>query len=158
MKKRGMSLVEVLVASAIIMTSVVSIIGAYGGLTKLSLDNMPRIQSAMLLEEGAEALRLMRDSGWTAHIAPLGENAPYRFVWSAGQWRATTSPALIDSKFSRTFTLAPVYRDATTYDIVQTGGTLDSGTKKATVSVSWNQKGVTTTQSIELYVYNTFNN
>ncbi len=157
-ERRGMSLVEVLIASAIIMTSVVSIIGAYGGLTSLSLNNTPRVQAAMLLEEGAEALRLMRDSGWTSQIASLGDGVQYRLAWNNNQWRATTSSALIDSRFDRYFTLSSVYRDSTSYNIVASGGVMDPGTKKATVNVAWNSKGATTTQKVELYIYNTFNN
>lgn len=153
-----MSLVEVIVASAIIISSTVGILGIFGGLTSLSLENTPRVQAAMLLEEGAEALRLMRDAGWTSKIGTLANGTTYRFAWVNGEWRATTTPSMIDSTFDRTFTLQAVNRDTTTYNIVSSGGTLDSGTKKATVSVAWSYKGATTTRSIELYIYNTFNN
>lgn len=155
---KGMSLVEVLVASAIIMTSVVAIMGAYGGLSTLSMGNTPKVQAAMLLEEGAEALRLMRDAGYASQIASLSNGTSYGLAWSNGQWRATTTRAAIDSQFYRTFTLSAVNRDATSYNIVATGGTPDAGTRKATVSVSWRDRGATSTRTVELYIYNTFNN
>lgn len=152
----GMSLIEVLVASAIIVSSVVSIMGAYGGLTSLSLKNTPKLQAAMLLGEGAEALRVIRDSGWTSNIATLSNGTTYRFTWDTaeGRWRATTSASMIDGMFDRTFTLSAVNRDSTSYDPVTTGGTLDTGTRKALIQVSWNDGTGTTTKSVETYIYN----
>jgi hypothetical protein len=111
----------------------------------------------MLLDEGAEALRLMRDDGWTTNIASLTVDTPYRLAWN-NAWTATTSTALIDNYFDRTFTLSSVSRDASSYDIVSSGGTADTNTKKATVSVSWNDGSGTTTKSVELYLYNRFAN
>lgn len=151
-----MSLIEVLVAAAIIVSSVVSIMGAYGGLTSLSLKNTPKLQAAMLLGEGAEALRIIRDSGWTENIASLSNGTTYRFTWdtAGGRWRATTSAFMIDGMFDRTFTLSAVSRDSTSYDPVTTGGTLDTGTRKASIQVSWNDGTGTTTKSVETYIYN----
>ncbi len=158
----GMSLIEVIVASAIIVASVVSIMGAYGGLTSLSLKNTPKIQAAMLLEEGAEALKIMRDSGWTANINPLVNGTTYRFTWdnTASRWKATTSVALIDSTFDRTFVTTAVYRDLTTYDVVSSSCSncsIDTGTRKVTISVSWLSDTGTTTKSVDTYVYNLHN-
>lgn len=59
-KNRGVSIIEVLIASAIIMTSVVSIMGVYGGLTSIAIRNTAKVQAGMLLDEGAEALRYER--------------------------------------------------------------------------------------------------
>jgi Tfp pilus assembly protein PilV len=156
-KKSGMSLIEVIVGSAIIVSSMVSIIGVYGGLTNLSLRNMPKVQAAMLLEEGAEILRLMRDSGWSSKIGTLSNGTTYRFVWQNNAWTSTTSTQMIDNFFDRTFVLSTVNRDAS-HNIVTSGGTLDTGTKKATMYVSWRDGAATTTKSVELYIYNTFSN
>lgn len=157
-KTSGLSLVEVIVAAAIILTSVVALVGVFGGLTSLSLRNTPRVQAAMLLDEGAEALRLIRDIGYTANIASLSNGTTYHLVWQGGTWKATTTASMIDSYFDRTFTLAAVNRDSTTFNIVTSGGTLDTGTRKATISVAWNDGTGTTTKSVELYIYNTFSN
>lgn len=153
-----MTLVEVIIGSAIIVSAMVSIIGVYGSLTSMSLNNTKKVQAAMLLEEGAEALRLMRDDGWTANINGLTNGTTYRLAWTSNEWRSTTTPVKVDGIFDRTFVLSAVNRDATTYDIVSSGGSLDTGTRKATVTVSWFDQTATSTRSIELYLYNTFSN
>ncbi len=154
----GLSLVEVIVGAAIIGTSVISIVGIYGGLTKLSYRNTPRVQAAMLAEEGTEALKTMRDSGWTSQIASLTVGSTYRLAWTGGSWKATTSSALIDNAFDRTFVLSDVNRDSVTFNVVTSGGVLDTSTKKATVTVAWRDDGATTTKSLETYLFNTFSN
>ena len=155
----GMSLIEVVVGSAIIIASLASIIGAYGGLTGLSLRNTPKVQAAMLLDEGAEVLKVLRDTGWTSKIAPLATGGTaYRLVWQNNAWAATTSVAMIDNFFDRTVRFYTVNRDATSYDVVTSGGTLDTGTRRAVVSVAWRDGTATTTRSIELFLYNTFSN
>ena len=156
-KKRGLSLIEVVVGASIIGSSLVAIIGLYGGLTRMSYDNTARIQAAMLAEEGIEAADLMRDSGWTSQIASLSNGTTYRFVWHGGTWKATTSVFMIDNKFDRTFVLSAVSRDGSS-NIVTSGGSVDSGTRKIAVSVAWSNGSATTTKVLESYVYNMFSN
>ncbi|MCF7865546.1 MAG: hypothetical protein K9M11_03500 [Candidatus Pacebacteria bacterium] len=160
-KIQGVSVVEVLVASAIIMTSVISILGVYSGLTSISLRNTSKVQAGMLLDEGAEALRFMRDVSWNTNIGPLVNGTTYWLYWdystSTYGWRATTTQNLIDDQFDRSIVLASVNRDATTYNIVSSGGTLDTGTRKATITTSWFDKTSTSSKSIVMYLYNTYN-
>ncbi|MBU3668441.1 MAG: hypothetical protein FGM57_00570 [Candidatus Taylorbacteria bacterium] len=155
----GLSLVEVLIAAAIMTASVSSIIGAYGGLTALSIKNTAYVQAAMLLEEGAEAVKMMRDSGWSQNIASQANNTALGLAWSSSTgWRATSSVPLVDGFFYRTVTFSAVSRDASTFDIVTSGGNADSNTRKATISVSWFANGATTTRTIDTYIHNRFNN
>ncbi len=158
---RGISIIEVLIASAIIMTSVVSIMGVYGGLTSIAIRNTAKVQAGMLLDEGAEALRFMRDVSWNANINPLINGTTYTLYWDHTVanygWRATTTRDMIDDQFDRTFVLSTVNRDSTTYNIVNSGGVLDSGTRKATISVSWFDGTATSTKSIIMYLFNTYN-
>lgn len=160
-KKRGVSVVEVLIASAIIMTSVVSILGVYSGLTSISLRNTSKVQAGMLLDEGAEALRFMRDVSWNSNISPLTNGNTYWLYWdystSTYGWRATTTRITIDDQFDRSFVVSAVNRDATTFNIVSSGGTLDTGTRKATITTSWFDKTATSSKSIVMYLYNTYN-
>jgi Tfp pilus assembly protein PilV len=161
MKKssKGISLVEVLVAAAIIATSVAGVIGVYGGLTSLSIKNTPRVQAAMLLEEGAEAVKMMRDSGWTRNIGSLSNNTAYGLVWNSSTgWGATTTVSLIDGFFYRTVTFSQVSRDTTSFDIVSSDGAVDAHTKKAIISVAWKDGTATTTKTVEMYVHNRFSN
>ena len=154
---RGISLIEVIVGAAIIAASIVSIMGVYGGLSKLSYRNMPRLQATLLSEEGIEALMTMRDAGWTSKIASLTVGTTYHLYWTGNVWQATSSPATIDSTFDRTFVLSNIARDAS-FNIVSSGGTTDVNTRKVVVSVSWLDDTATSTKSMETYLSNTYNN
>lgn len=156
-RKRGLSLIEVVVGAGIIGTSLVTVIFIYGSLTRMSYDNTARIQAAMLAEEGIEAVKTMRDFGWNSKISPLTNGSTYRLAYTNGAWSATTSTALIDNKFERTFVLAAVSRDINS-NIVTSGGTNDTGTRKVTVSVAWSNGSATTTKTLESYIFNTFSN
>jgi Tfp pilus assembly protein PilV len=156
-RKGGLSLIEVVIGAGIIGASLVAIVGLYGGLTRMSYDNTARIQAAMLAAEGIEIANLMRDNGWTSQIASLSNGTAYSFVWSNNTWRATTTPIVVDSKFYRTFVLSSVSRDASS-NIVTSGGTNDTGTRKIGVSVAWSDGKATTTKVMESYIFNAYNN
>ena len=154
---KGITVVEVVIASAIILFVTSAVFSSYTLTSKLAFQNTSLLQASLLAEEGVEAVRVIRDSGWNANIAPLSLGIPYRFFWNGSTWVSTTTLFLIDGAFDRTFTLSSVNRDGN-FNIVSSGGTMDLGTKKVTVSVSWKTGYSTTTKSIESYVYNTFNN
>lgn len=156
-KNKGVSLVEVVIAAGIIATISVVVFSTYALMNKYAIQNTALIQASMLAEEGVEGLRVMRDFGWTANIASLNAGTTYRIAWNGGRYAATTSTAFIDGKFDRTFTLSNVNRDAN-FNIVSSGGTQDTGSKKAVVTVSWRQGNATTSKSIESYIYNSFSN
>lgn len=153
---KGFSLIEVVIGSAIISVSLVAIIGVFSSLVSLSSKNTSRVQSSMLLEEGVEAVRTMRDFGWTSNIGSLTQNTPYYLYWNGSRWTATTTASTIDNYFSRTITLSPAYRDGN-YDLTQSG-TVDSSARLIRVDVTWNEKGATSTKTLSSYVFNTFNN
>jgi Tfp pilus assembly protein PilV len=155
---KGISIVEVVVATTIMLVAVVSIVSLFGGLTSLAVKNAPKVQAAMLLEEGVEALRIMRDAVWTANINNLSNSTTYRLVWQNSRWQATTTAIKIDSFFDRTFTFAAVNRDPTSYDIVTSGGTLDTGTRLVTLNVAWFDGTATSTRTLQFNLYNSFNN
>ena len=156
---RGFTLIEVVVASAICLTIVVGIVGAFVGTLRVSANSTARVQAAFLEEEGLEALRILRDNGWTSNIASLTSGTTYYLTYDSAAltWKATTTRASIDSTFYRTFVLSDVYRDGSK-NIVSSGGTLDSAIKKCTVSVAWQDRNATTTRSLSTYLTNIFSN
>ncbi len=154
---RGISLVEVIVGSAIIGSAVLATLGAYATLSKISYQNIPKIQAAYLAEEGVEVVRTMRDAGWSIKIATLSTTTSYSLYWNGTSWTATTTSSLIDGIFSRTFTLSDVGRDAN-FNILSSGGTYDSGSKKVSVTVSWPSSSGTSTKNMQSYIFNTFKN
>ena len=155
-ESRGFVLVEAIVAVSVVSVVLLSLSGVAIFLSRASSNNTAKIQAAFLAEEGIEAVRILRDNGWSLKIASLDPDTAYYLAYVGGTWNATTDVTLIDSTFERTFVLENVYRNSS-YDIVSTGGTLDPNTKKVTVSVSWSPSGLTSTKSFSTYLANIFN-
>lgn len=155
---KGISLVEVLIGVSIIASAFVAIIGIYTTLSTYSMRALPRVQAAMLAEEGIEAVRQLRDEGFTSKIASLNVDTAYHLAWStaSSSFIATTNTVPIDSTFYRTLVLSDVYRDGS-FNIASSG-TLDPTARKVTVNVSWRDRTSTSTYTLESYVFNTFNN
>lgn len=156
-KNKGISLVEVLVASAIILIVVVSMFAVYSIMARFSISNTTRIQAVMLAEEGVDILRTMKDESFDTYIDDLDNDEDYYFEWNGTLFVSTTTPSMIDNVFYRSFRLSAVERDSN-FDIVESGGTVDSDTRKADIYVSWRENNATTTISVETYVHNTFSN
>ncbi len=151
---RGISLIEVLIASAIILTGVLALSSSFAAYVKFAYLNQKNIQAAYLAEEGLEAVTLLRDKSWSTYISPLTVETTYYLAWNATSsvWLATTTTQYIDSEFLRSFVLSAVYRDGS--DKIASSGTLDTNTKKVTVSVAYFQGHSTTTTSIATYITN----
>jgi Tfp pilus assembly protein PilV len=154
-RTRGLTMVEVLIASAIILTAVVVLLGVHSLYLKTALENGQTVQAAYLAEEGVEVMRYLRDASWSQNIAPLSLNTPYGLALS-GAWITNATSTWIGA-FYRIVTLSAVERDAAS-DIVASGGTLDPNTKLLTVSVSWPQRGATTTKTVATYLTNLHGN
>lgn len=162
--QNGFTLIEVVVASAIIVTSLVAILNAYSYFIRAEKSNTKLVKSVYLLEEGVEAVHYLRDKGWTANIASLSTTTSYYLYFSAsggvGSWQSTTTRQLYDGIFERKISFADVYRNNTTQNISASGAgtTLDPNIRKVTITVSWiGASGATTTKTISTYVTN-FNN
>ena len=155
---RGISVVEIIIGASIIAVTFVITIGVYSSLLKLSGEALPRIQSAMIADEGVQALRSLRDVSYSSNIASLTLDTPYYLVWSqaSSTFLATTIPTVIDDTFYRTFTLSNMYRDSD--QNIVSSGTLDAGGRLATINVSFQKRNGTSTQVLQTYILNTFNN
>jgi len=158
-RNRGFTLIEIILAASILTTFMLSISLYYKKILDVSQDTTRHIQSGCLLEEGIEAVKLLRDTSWTSRIAPLSAGTTYYLYWTGTAWTSTTTKQIVEGVFTRSFSVANVNRDASD-NIVSSGGTLDTGSKKFTFSVTWQLKGsrATTTESAEAYVMNLFNN
>ena len=151
---KGFSLIEIIIGTAIISATFVTTIGVYSSLVGLSGDALPRIQSSMIAGEGVQALRLMRDAGFSSNIASLTLDTPYYISWSqaSSTFFATTTPVVVDNIFYRTFTLSNMYRDGS--QNIASSGTLDPDGRLATVSVSFPKRNGTSTQVLQTYILN----
>jgi len=148
---KGFFLIEVVIAASVITVVLMLLLGSIQNSVEASQRSLERTQASYLLEEGAEAVKVVRDMGW-ASIAALTNGTTYYLSWSGSAWSLTTTPQNIGA-FTRSVIFESVSRNAQD-DIVYSEGTLDTGTKKVTVRVSWNVPSGTTTEALEFYIAN----
>lgn len=153
----GLTLVEVLIATSVILAFLLVLFGVHNTYLKAVFSNGEIIKATELGEEGLEVIRFLRDSSWDTNIAPLAVDTDYFLVLNNGVWQATGTYTLIDGLFERKVRLGAVYRDANG-NIVPSGGTLDPDSLLVNSSVSWQYRGATTTKSVSTYVVNIFDN
>jgi type II secretory pathway pseudopilin PulG len=153
----GFSLVEVLVACTIITVTAIALMSAASKGEELSTKALRQVQASALMEEGAEAVKSIRDNDWET-ISDLTLNTNYYLTFDTGTntWSLGTTPvAEIDGIFTRTVVFSAVNRDAG--DDIADSGTLDTGTKKVDILITWPFAGGTNSKSLSLYVANIFN-
>jgi len=157
---KGFSLVEVLIACAIISISIIALMAASTKGIQLSNETLRQTQANLLLEEGAEAVKSIRDAAWT-NISAITPDTNYYLTFNTGTntWSlGTTATGAIDSIFTRVIVFSGVSRDAND-DIVTSGGTYDDArTKKVTVTVSWpSSENSTSSKDLAFYISDIFN-
>jgi type II secretory pathway pseudopilin PulG len=152
-KNKGYMVVEILVAASIITVSVLAATAVAQKSIYVARQSFHATQAGFLLEEGAEAVRTLRDNSWT-NISGLSVNTNYYPTFSGGTWTLSSTPNAVDT-FTRTVSIASVNRDNTTKDISSTG-TDDLGTKLVTVTVSWKEGGTTVSKILQFYITNIF--
>lgn len=154
-RNKGFGLIELLIGLTIIGTVLSAAFVISNRSLKLRRLSTENVQAALLLSEGAEALRLIRDSGW-ATTSALTLGTSYALGWDGSMWVPTVSAGLIDDLYDRRFVLSAIRRDAD-HRIVASGGVVDPDGKEVTLSVSWRtQHGATTTKSTSFYLFNLF--
>ena len=154
--KNGSGLVEILVAVFVFSIIVGSLITASSLYLVGAKDNLISTKGAYLAEEGIEAVKTIRDSGWS-NISSLSDDSIYYLYFDISSstnnvWRATTTPKTIDSIYTRTFKVNSVYRDSS--GRIQTSGAFDINTEKLTVLIFWQSKGNITTKNLVTYIAN----
>lgn len=157
----GFTLIEIILASSMLSMFMVSIAVYYKKILDISEDTTRYIQSGFLLEEGVEAVKLIRDASWSTGIAPLSTTTTYYLYWTGTTWTATTTSSIIENVFWRTFTVGDVYRDALDNIVADPAlGTFGTSSKKITFRVAWQGRGTraTTTKIAETYIMNLFSN
>jgi hypothetical protein len=140
--QRGVSLIEVVIGVSILATVLWGIVAAFGILLERGFEQEARIKAALLMEEGFEGMRFVRDGSWDA-FAELSIDTPLALTIGSGIVTATTSTStiLIDGRFARTLTLREVYRRDSDAVIVPVSDpaakTLDEDARLLEVAVSW---------------------
>ena len=153
-KNYGYMMVEIMVAAAIITGSVLATMAVAQKSVYVSFQALHLSQAGFLLEEGAEAVRIVRDNAWS-NISGLTIGTNYYPTFSGGTWTLSTTSNTVGI-FTRIVTFTNVNRDNTTKDIVSSGGTVDNRTKLVAVTVSWMEGGATVTKTLQFYIIDVF--
>jgi len=153
--KKGFGLLEVLIGLGILSVAFFALLTVSRSILQVSRAATYSLSADFLLEEGVEAIRSIRDRNWTEDIATLPDNFYLYFDETLSRWESTTTPEVIEGTFTRELAISDVYRDGD--DDIAASGTLDPGTKKFVVTVTWQGTNATTTRSMSVYLTNYFN-
>jgi len=129
-KSAGFGIIEIIVAMSIMI-----IIAATGASTVLHSFSSNRLggeetQATLFAQEGVEAVRSIKNQDW-ANLS-MGT---YGLDNSGGTWTLSGSSET-EGKYTRQIVISQVQRDSNG-DIVDSGGTVDPDTLKATSQVDW---------------------
>jgi len=149
----GFMMVEVLIALSIIVVSILAAMGVTQKSVSVSRQSLHAAQAAFLLEEGTEAMRILRDNNWS-NVSGLNPINTYYFSFSGTTWSVSEAPSQIGI-FTRTARVDSVNRDAVTGDI-SISGTNDPGTKLITITVSWSESGRVVSKNLMFYLSDIF--
>lgn len=149
-KNSGFMMLEILVVASIITVSVLAAMTVAQKSIYVSRQAFHATQASFLLEEGAEAIRIVRDNAWS-NTSNLTVETNYYPTFSGATWTMSTTSNNVGI-FTRSLTISDVNRDSTTKDIVSSGGVLDNRTKLVTVTVAWPEGGITITKTLKLYI------
>lgn len=138
MPNKGFALLEIVVSVGLIATTLFALSGTVQLAYRAAIEASDRVRAGFLLEEGAEALKTIRDDTWLS-IKNLALNQPHYLVFSGGRWNATTSLQTIDLLFTRSLIVREVFRDAS--QNIASSGTSDADTRKIEMMVAWTERG-----------------
>lgn len=141
LNQKGQSLIELLLAIGLAAILLPSILTGLTGSREGRPQQKKRLQAAALVYETEEALRSVREKGWTTFAV----NGTYHPQISGSAWILVEGEETVNG-LTRAVEISDVYRDSNN-NIVESGGILDPSTKKVVVTVSWNEPYLTSVSS-----------
>ena len=140
----GQSLIELLVTMGIAAILMPAFLVGFSATRQGRAQQEERIQAISYLRQTAEAVRIIRDNGWSA-FSTNGDYCPQPVsggtTWELKSFPQNSSCDTPATGFTRKVTVGDVYRNNTTHVIDPNGSssstTLDPSTKAVTLAVSW---------------------
>lgn len=154
---KGFSIVEILISASIIVMIGLAGTASWQTYLKLNQRNSALIQSALLTEEAAEALNLLRDQGWSTKILSLPLSTPFYLSWTGSAYATSSSAVALGNNYAVSVTLSSVMRDSNS-NIVSSGGTTDPNTLLATITVASMTSTSTPISSSQILIHNVYSN
>lgn len=157
LKKRGISIVEIIIAAGVMGVSIVGITGAIQVYLKIVYQNTREAQAVLYLDETAEILQYLRDVSYSTHFEDFDEEQEYTVFWNGTGYEMSTSTVTLPYDMNRSVQLLSVARDSSD-QIVETGGTIDTQTTKAIVTIAWPYADGVETVSAEVLIHDLYEN
>jgi type II secretory pathway pseudopilin PulG len=143
--RAGQSIIEILMAVALFALLAPALVTGYITAVSGKAAQQQRLQAATLAREAVEAVRVVRERGWSG----VASSGVYHPVQTSTTWELASGAETIET-FSRRIELSEVRRNAQG-DIVLLGGSVDPSTKRVRVSVSWGLP-IFSEEVVELYL------
>lgn len=155
--QRGISVLEIVIGSAMIAVAFVSVVGVGVFSLSQSFSISRNTQAIALAQEAMEAVRNVRDqTQWNSDgLGVLMLNVAYYPQTSSDnppRWQMIQGEEQIQG-FTRTITFTNALRDGSG-NIVEGGGLEDPNTKRVVAAVSWSERGRTHQTTLETYLTN----
>jgi len=158
MKQKGFTIVEIIVAIAIIVSALGAILGFFSFEAKVAERERMRLKAISLAEEAMEATRNFRNNTtWSSTgIGNLSVGIDYHPASSSAGWDIISGIENIN-EFSRKIVFNKVSRDAnsnieSTYDPNPSND--DPNTRKVIVTISWADREGQMSETIKTYITN----
>ena len=138
--QRAFLFLELLVAVALISTIFVTLFFLQSKLLQIKQDGIMKVRATYYAQEAFEVLHYLRATGgWSAISTPTTGATDHYASFASNTWSLDTrKPTALDNLFTRKIQFSKVSRTDNAYgEIVQSGGSDDDGTRKVTVTVSW---------------------
>lgn len=137
-QRRGITSIEVVIGVSIAGIVIVFAANAVSLFINGAREVTEKTQALYLAEEGLELIRFMRDEDWN-ELGSLSTNAIH-YLDISPTTVSTAGGAEVIGDFTRSFTVANVYRNGDDDIVASTtgGSTADTDAKYVTVTVSWN--------------------
>jgi hypothetical protein len=129
----GFSIIEIVIACAIFLSTVAAFVTGNDILRQMSADAADKTEAALLVEEGFEALLLLRDIDWDANIASLTLETPYHLYWDGDSYELSSNAVVIEGRYQRQVSFFDVRRDGT--GAISSTGTIDPDTRRVRIEI-----------------------
>jgi len=130
--KTGFSLLEIVISAAIFVSALTIFVTSLNFLHRLSNSTSAKTEVAILLEEGAEAVTLLRDNDWN-NIASLTNEGEFCLYFDGSAYQISADKQIIASDYFRTIEVIPVFRNAG--GVLSNSGTEDENTRHVFIRV-----------------------
>lgn len=148
---KGFALIEVLIAVTIISGSMLTVVSVANKSVTYAQNSLKDYQATLAMEETIEAVKSIRAANWS-NISSLTDGQNYGLDFVNNNYTTIQNPTEDTLGFTKSFSVNNVMRDAN--NDIAVSGTLDSGTKKIIINISWVDGGKNKSKNIQFYIAN----